>query len=256
MSFIHLWQILVIMRGWGMDLWATVSFVYLQTDPGRFPTLVDSSAQRQSCLAELHSSVYVWRQTRTPEKWTMGPSLYILYMHTVWDDAYTCTPECVSCTLAAKPSRCHWLSVEPSWDFHCGVKAADRPLFICSLTTHTPTKSVKKCARMLSCPRQQLPWLTSFLSIITNEHIHYVSLMCSLFLGGRFCFFPADESEETAKSRHVPNGPLDELTLNTETLLTCSSKVNSDVSQDYLFKPWQERPVIHWPRSTPSLTSV
>lgn len=50
-------------------------------------------------------------------------------------------------------------------------------------------------------------------------------------------FFPADESEATAKSRHVPNGPLDDLTLNTETLLTCSSKVNSDVSQDYLFKP-------------------
>lgn len=145
--------------GWDMNLWATVSFVYFQTDPGRFrreTELVDSSAQRQSCLAKLHSSVYVWRQTRTPEKWTMRLSLFFLYMHTVWEDAYTCTLECVSRTLTAKPSRCHWLSVEPSWDFHCGVKAADRPQFICSLTTHTHTKSVKKCARMLSSPRQQL----------------------------------------------------------------------------------------------------
>lgn len=159
MSFIHLWQILVIMRveTWICEPLSVLCISRLTLDVFQRETeLVDSSAQRQSCLAKLHSSVYVWRQTRTPEKWTMRLSLFFLYMHTVWEDAYTCTLECVSRTLTAKPSRCHWLSVEPSWDFHWGVKAADRPQFICSLTTHTHTKSVKKCARMLSSPRQQL----------------------------------------------------------------------------------------------------
>lgn len=60
---------------------------------------------------------------------------------------YTCV--CASLTLSATPSRCHWLTVEPNWDFHCGLQPADS-LSVFAHQPHTLGESVEMCTDVVT----------------------------------------------------------------------------------------------------------